>query len=225
MTSDEIREITLKSGADRCGIAPVERFKDAPSGFNPVDIYDKSQSVIVFLKQMPTEIIMASNPIPYSATSYMLYNELDVIGLHLCRELEKRGHHAIPVPADTPYLYWDESIKRGQGILSLRHAAYHAGLGFLGRSNLLINRDLGNMVYIGAVLSDLELDPDPIADDLNCPDNCTICIDSCPQSALNGTTVDQKICREVSFYKNERGFDIYDCNLCRKLCPLRTGAS
>jgi len=223
LISKEIKEFVLSTGADKCGIANIDRFSKTPEGFNPKDIYKNCKSIIVFLKQMPAEIILASNPIPYTHTAYLLYSELDRIGLELCKFLQKNNEHGIPIPADTPYLYWDEKNKHGKGIISLRHAAHLAGLGIIGKNTLLINRELGNMVYIGAVLTNIKLDSDPLEENLKCPPKCRICIDACPQQALNGETVNQKLCRQFSFYKNERGFDIYACNACRKVCVLRTG--
>jgi epoxyqueuosine reductase len=223
LTRKIIKEFVIKHGADKCGIAAVERFAEAPIGFHPTDIYKGCQSVIVFLKQMPTEIILASNPVPYTLAASLLYSDLDRIALELSGFMQKNGMHGIPVPADNPYLSWDEENKHGQGILSLRHSAYLAGLGFLGRNTLLINEDLGNMVYIGAVLTNAKFESDPIVQEFNCPSKCRICLDACPQSALDGVTVNQKLCRQISFYKHKRGFDIYDCNECRKSCILRLG--
>ena len=223
LTSKELKEFVLSIGAEKCGIASVDRFSEAPEGFHPTDIYKECQSIIVFLRQMPTEIIFASNPIPYTHAATMLYSDLDRIGLETCIFLQRHGEHGIPIPADIPYLYWDEENKHGQGILSMRHSAHLAGLGFLGKNTLLINEDLGNMAYIGAILTNAKFDPDPMVKDFHCPAGCRICLDSCPQNALDGITVNQKLCREFSFYQNERGFDIYDCNKCRKSCILRTG--
>jgi len=223
MKADEIKKHALTLGAEKCGIASVDRFDKAPEGFHPIDIFSKCKSVIVFLIQMPTEIILASNPIPYTNTAYLLYSQLDRIGLELCKIIQKKGFYAVPIPADVPYIYWDDKNNRGQGIISLRHAGYFAGLGFLGRNTLLINSELGNMVYIGAVLTDIQLNADKIETNSKCPPKCRICIDVCPQKALDGTTVNQKLCRQISFYKHERGFDIYDCNACRKKCIFRTG--
>lgn len=222
-TSSEIKNLSLSLGADKCGIASVERFKNSPDGFHPLDIYPKCKSVVAFLVQMPAEIILASNPVPYSHTAHMIYSKLDNIGLEFCKSIDKTGNHAVPIPTDVPYLYWDSAKSRGMGILSLRHAGNLAGLGFLGRNNLLINPDLGNMVYIGAVLTDIDLEPDPVISNINCPPECRLCLDSCPQQALDGVTVDQKLCRQFSGLNHERGFDIYTCNVCRKVCVLRTG--
>jgi epoxyqueuosine reductase len=153
-TSTEIKNLALSLGAEKCGIASVDRFKKAPAGFHPNDIYLNCKSVIVFLIQMPTDIILASNPVPYSHTANLIYTKLDKIGLELSKTIENNGNHAVPIPSDVPFLYWDNVNSHGIGILSLRHASWLAGLGILGRNNLLINPDLGNMVYIGAILSD-----------------------------------------------------------------------
>lgn len=156
-------------------------------------------------------------------TAHLIYSALDQIGLNLCSQLEKLNIRAVPVPTDDPYLFYDAVNKHGMGILSLRHAGFNAGLGILGRNTLLINRDLGNMVYIGAVLIDTEIEPDPVVNDFACPENCTPCLDACPVKALNGVTVNQKLCRKYSCIHHARGWVIITCNECRKACLYRTG--
>ena len=127
------------------------------------------------------------------------------------------------MPTDDPYIYWDADNKHGMAIISMRHAAFNAGLGILGRNTLLINREFGNMVYIGALLIDAEIEPDPIVTDFACPENCRLCLDACPVKALDGVTVNQKLCRENSCFQHPRGWDIYTCNACRKVCLYRNG--
>jgi len=224
LPSEAIKSMTLRFGADKCGIAGIDRFSSAPSGFHPVDIYSKCRSVVVFLKKLPSEMILAENLVPYTNTALVCYSILDQIGLNLCTNLEALHIHAVPVPSDDPYLYWDAENMRGMGIMSLRHAAFHAGLGILGRNTLLINRELGNMVYIGAVLTDAAIEPDPMVDDFTCPPDCRLCLDACPAQALNGITVIQKKCREKSFIRHVRGWHIYQCANCRKACPYRNGS-
>ncbi|MGA3014719.1 MAG: hypothetical protein ABSD71_11895 [Bacteroidales bacterium] len=221
--ANEIKSIALELGADRCGIAGNDSFSSAPAGFRPTDIWSKCKSVVVFLKKLPSEVIMTENPVAYTHTAHVIYSTLDLIGMSLGSKLEKLDIKTVPVPTDVPYLYWDAENKHGMGILSMRHAAFNAGLGILGRNTLLINHDLGNMVYIGAVLTDTELEPDPVVNDFTCPENCDLCLVSCPVSALDGITVNQKLCRENSCLVHPRGWDIYTCTECRKVCPLRTG--
>jgi epoxyqueuosine reductase QueG len=221
LAPEEIKSIAPGLGADQCGIASAERFYDAPKGFHPRDVYSKCKSVVVFLKQMPPEVINSENPVVYTHTARILYNALDKIGLNLCYALEKHIIHAVPVPTDVPYLHWDAENKHGMGIISMRHAAFNAGLGILGRNTLLINRELGNLVYIGAILIDVAVDPDPLVTDFACPTDCSLCLDACPVKALDGVTVDQTLCRESSTLEHPRGWDIYTCSKCRQVCPLR----
>jgi len=61
VSAEEIRSIALGFGADQCGIASTERFVEAPIGFHPRDIYSKCKSVVVFLKQMPRDVINTEN--------------------------------------------------------------------------------------------------------------------------------------------------------------------
>jgi len=222
INSSRVKEIATQLGAEKCGIADINRFGDAPEGFHPRDTYPKTASVIVFLKSMPADIIMCPNPVPYTSAAYLIYSEIVRIGLSLTRHLGEHRVGAVPVPCDTPYLRWNSETCHGQGILSMRHSGVLAGLGYLGRNTLLINRELGNMVYIGAVLADHPFEPDPVISD-ECPSGCSICIDSCPQSALTGKTVIQKLCRAKSLFRTERGFDLYNCSRCRQSCPRRLG--
>ena len=206
-------------GADRCGISGTGRFSEAPEGFKPTDIWSRAGSVIVFLKRMPAQAIRTENVAVYSHAAYVLYSSLDKIGLELSIRLQDKGVGAVPIPTDVPYLFWDSESLRGMGILSLRHAAQNAGLGFLGRNNLLINEDFGSMVYIGAILTDAVLEEDPLSLATGCPKGCSLCLDSCPVSALDGTTVRQNLCRPHSCHVHPRGWDLYVCNECRKVCP------
>lgn len=91
------------------------------------------------------------------------------------------------------------------------------------KSTIFINEVLGNMVYIGAVLIDAEVEPDPLVEGFKCPTSCRKCLKACPQQAMDGVTVNQKLCREKSVVKAGRGWDLYYCSECRKVCPYRIG--
>jgi len=218
-----VKAIAQSLGAEQCGVASADSFSAAPEGFRPTDIYAPCRSVVVFLKAMPAAITQAANPVPYSSTAYLIYAELDRLGLELVRELERLGAPAVPVPCDTPYLHWDEGSRHGMGILSMRHAAQLAGLGRLGRNTLLMNEELGNLAYIGAVLTQAELEPDQSLEGSPCPESCRICQDACPEKALIGRTVIQARCRRRSIVDVGHGFSIYNCHACRSRCPRSPG--
>jgi len=46
INSQEVKEWIIKYGAELCGIAPVARFKDAPAGFHPRDIFPECKFLL-----------------------------------------------------------------------------------------------------------------------------------------------------------------------------------
>lgn len=223
LSATEVKEMAISQGADLCGIASAGRFVDAPEGFRPTDIFPKCRSVIVFARRIPVGPAFAVTPVPYTKIKETSMKELEGIGMRLSLLLEDRGILTVPVPPDDPYEYWDHDTMTGRGILSMRHAGYLAGLGILGKNTLLLNEDFGNMIHIGAVLVDAELEQDPLSSFKGCPEKCSVCIDACPQKALDGVTVKQKLCRSFAFPTTEKGYELYGCNLCRRSCPRCLG--
>ena len=219
MNSKTIKNIAYELGADLCGIASVERFQDAPSGFSPLDIYSKCESVIVFAKRVPAGSLSAESCVPYTHASNMVTLEVDRIGVKFCLILEDSRVKTVPIPSDDPSEYWEAETQYARGVLSLRHAGYLAGLGVMGKNTLLVNEKYGNMIQMGAILVDIKLESDPIADFSVCRENCSLCMDKCPQKALDGETVNQKNCRTLSNFVTERGFVLKRCHLCRSVCP------
>ena len=223
ISSEEVRKNILELGADMCGFAPVERFSEAPQGFHPCDIFKNCKSVIVFAKKVPNGSLYANSCIPYTHVNSFLTIEVDFLTLDIVRMFEKLDITCVPIPSDDPYEYWEPENSYGRAILSLKHAGYFAGLGILGKNTLLINKDFGNMIQIGAVLVNQVFEGDPLAEYQVCPPDCRICIDNCPKDALDGRTVNQKLCRSLSTFKTEKGYVLKKCNLCRKLCPSVLG--
>jgi epoxyqueuosine reductase QueG len=214
-----IKKMAYDLGADLCGVASVEGFSAAPKGFNPRDIYSQTKSVLVFAKRVPRETLFAESCIPYTHVNTLVTQEVDRLAFTLSLHLEDRGIANVMVPSDDPYEHWDSAEHYGRAILSLRHAGYTAGLGRLGKNTLLINEKYGNMIQIGALLIAEALDQDEMAYYEVCPEACSICLQSCPTNALDGTTVKQKACRPLSVHKTEKGYVLKKCWECRKVCP------
>jgi epoxyqueuosine reductase QueG len=223
ISSKTIKKRTIQYGADICGVAPVARFVDAPKGFHPCDIYPDCRSVVTFASHFPLSTLQAKINAPYTLVRNRMVDKLDWISFHLSSELEMEGVLSIPIPSAAPYEYWDSDRNHGRGILSLKHAGVLAGLGVFGKNTLLINETFGNMVWLGAILVSIELEPDPIASYEGCISGCTLCVDSCPQHALDGITIDQKLCRERSNSCTDGGGWVLSCNICRKVCPYHKG--
>jgi epoxyqueuosine reductase QueG len=223
ISSNEVKKKALGLGAKVCGIAPVQRFKEAPKGFHPADIFPETKSVVALAKLLPEGTLQANSPVPYSSAYDVLLDDVIRITFELCLQLERNdGLIAVPIPSE-PYEYWDDEQKVGKGILSLKHAGYLAGLGSIGRNSLLANAEYGNRLLLGAALLNVTLEGDPITDYQFCDDNCNLCMKSCPVSAIHDSTVNQKLCRSNSGYLTKKGYFLYVCNECRKVCPNGPG--
>ena len=220
MKAEMVKEMASSLGADVCGIASIDRFTEAPKGFHPNDIMPNAKSVVVFGKQSSKTLFEARSNVPYTLVRNKLAEHLDNIAMTLIAKVEESGNGAIPIPSVEPYEYWDTECRHGRGILSLKHAAQLAGLGRLGKNTLLINKKFGNRLWLGAILTSSAIEPDPISSFEGCKSSCSICLDACPQKALDGITVNQKRCREIVYTSTEGGGGIYACNVCRKMCPF-----
>ena len=136
--TNNLKNMMKNLGADLVGIAPVERFVDAPDGFHPKDIYPATKSVIAYAKRLPNGVFGANNYVPYTFATNTITYGVHRIACDIAIKLHDLRITAVPIPSE-PYEYWDQEKCEGRGILSLRHAAYLAGLGVLGRNTLIIN--------------------------------------------------------------------------------------
>lgn len=222
----DLKALALESGVDLCGIAPVERFTGAPIGFHPVDIYPDCKSVLAFAKRLPSGVLEATTCIPYTFATGKVLQELEQITVDIARKLDDEGIQNVPIPPDDPYEHWESARLHGQGILSMRHAAWLAGIGVLGKNTLLITPQFGNMVQLGAILLGIDVEGDPLlSSEELCIPSCRLCLDSCPQGALTGDTVIQELCRPLTCFTSERGFCLKKCYECRRVCPHALGVN
>ena len=222
MDSRSIKEITMNLGADLCGIASLERFKKAPTGFRPQDLFPDVKSVVVFAKRLPHSLFLTESPIPYSVIDEFASEEVTGIAYELSIKLENLDISALPVPT-VPYDYWDAGTMTGKGLISFRHAGLMAGLGGIGRNGILNNPTYGNLIKLGVVLINLELESDPVLERTFCSDKCNLCVDNCPSGALGLNAVKQKNCRLYSETSTKKGSPITSCYNCRKICPSWSG--
>lgn len=218
-----IKEVVISYGADVCGIANIDRFKNAPQGFSPIDIFEGCKSVIVFGIALPKGITKVDSRLIYGHFNSFICQKADEISLLGAKKIEERFKAlAVPVPCDAPYDFWDKENMIGKGLISMKHAAVLSGIGEIGKNSLLINPKYGNLLTVGAILTDLDLQSDELCEDI-CIKSCTKCLDNCPVNAIQHGTVNQKLCRITSYSKTERGFDTVECNMCRVICPMRFG--
>ena len=106
--------------------------------------------------------------------------------------------------------------------------AAHAGLGWIGKHSLVINRDLGSWLLLAGVATTVPLEPDGLVDD-QCG-TCTLCLDACPTGAIVAPRdVDARACLSYltieldgpvpEAAKAQVGDHLYGCDVCQEVCP------
>jgi len=160
----------------------------------------------------------------YRHHSYDVVNQaLDQIALQVANTIQREGYRALPIPASKRAS--DELIA---GVFSQKLAAHLAGLGWIGKSCLLVTPDHGPRVRWIAVLTDAPLAPTGTPMESRCG-KCTVCVDICPVHAFTGRPFREDEPREARFdaalcdryFKElEAGSGPVVCGLCLYVCPF-----
>jgi epoxyqueuosine reductase QueG len=182
LTSKTVKKLAKDFGATLVGIANVERFEGAPPGHGPLDLMPQAKSVIVAgvripdpvvdydeyhlkMTEMNTDLAIRSN----MENFYMLmghYTEdmmLNVLAVKLANYLEiNLGLRSLPTPNAQHTGLGHSVMEAPMGFFSQRHAAVRAGLGEFGLSGLVITPQYGPRVRYVSVITEAELEPDPL---------------------------------------------------------------
>ena len=115
-----------------------------------------------------------------------------------------------------------------------RAAANQAGLGWFGKNTNILTPSHGSWVFLGQVITDLELTPDPPLSK-TCG-ACVRCIDACPTGAIVAPyVIDNSRCISYLTIENRgpipRGLRpqmldwVFGCDICQEVCPVNRKAS
>jgi epoxyqueuosine reductase len=142
---------------------------------------------------------------------------------HVLASLEQLAGRLAPHFPGSRYLSYVDT-----GPILEREWGVRAGLGWVGRHTLLLQRARGSYFLLGELLTDVEVETAPPAAD-HCG-SCTRCVDVCPTGALAGDyTMDPRRC--ISYLTIEHwsaiptalrpglGNWIFGCDLCQEACP------
>jgi epoxyqueuosine reductase len=224
----EIRSLARTLDADYFGVADLTGARDFihAQGGERVGRYPRGVVLGIVLQDSLVDLLPDGDPagaILYKHNSYDVVNlALDQIALRVANTLRRAGFEAFPVPASKRTD--DEHIS---GIFSQKLGAHLAGLGWIGKSCLLVTPDHGPRVRWVTILTDAPLCPTGSAMEPHCG-KCTACVDICPVRAFTGRSFLPHEPREARFdaaacdryFKEmERKKSVAVCGLCLWVCP------
>lgn len=106
-----------------------------------------------------------------------------------------------------------------------RYIAYLCGVGFVGKNGLLITKEYGSYVFLGEIITDLEIEKDIPKESL-C-EGCSLCINACPTKAISKNSCNSNIC--LSYITQKKHIEdywfkmlqgrIFGCDTCQEVCP------
>jgi|GEM_PF-71294 len=220
LTAAMVKEFAKAHGADLCGIANIERFKDAPPETNPLNIMPNAKSVVVLAgrilegsyKGIQTNTDWSTYWIYGYGTG--IYGPLDIALRDTMQFVEEFGYEATASPGSHTFLKHEapparEPVKEGKlpsnVVLHMRISAAAAGLGELGWSKVFLTPQFGPRQRFEIFITDAVLEPDPLFKGHICT-RCMKCVDVCPGHALSRD-------KKVSVKIEDRVFEWGDVDL------------
>jgi epoxyqueuosine reductase QueG len=211
-----IKALCCQWGGSLFGVADLRYFKkdDILLPASLIDHLSFGISVGFHLSDAILEEI-ESQPTPLYFHHYQRINILlDTIGLTVTSVIQDLGYKAMPIPA-SQIVDW----KNQRSHLSHKHVARAAGLGWIGRNNLLVNEQFGSRIRLVTILTDLPLmTSSSLSKD--CGD-CRRCLSVCPAGAIKERQeeFDHLRCYEqLRTFAKTLHFSHNICGVCVKAC-------
>lgn len=205
--TEQLKEELYRQGADLVGIGDLTALPENSRGKLPFGI-----SIAV---KFPKDVVSGIVDLP-TREYYDQYNKvngtLSQIASHAVTTLKGLGYQA--------------TTRTG---LPQKTVATRAGIGWVGKSNLLVTEQYGSMIRLASVLTDAPLTAAEPINESKCGD-CRLCVDACPAGALTGklwdTTVsrdeilDTSACSAMAVSRSIQGFGIPIelCGKCFAVC-------
>jgi epoxyqueuosine reductase QueG len=216
----EVERRLRNEGASLVGFADVSALPASITSGLP-----RAVSIAVRLDRAVVREI-ENGPTPRYFAEYNRINAL-LVQLSECAAslLIRAGYRADPVQSTT------ERFNPVTLSMPVQHKtiATRAGLGWIGKSALLVTKEYGPAVRLGSVLTDADLQTGTPTDDSHCG-HCRRCVDRCPASAIVGNNwqvgmalesiYDAPACHAMAVkLSNKAGFMATICGICIHACP------
>lgn len=229
LTKEQVKQYAKNLGADIVGIASMDRFEGVPKQMDPRYIMPEAKSMIVMGFRVMRgslrgieEGTFFSN---YAAMGYggLTYMYIPMTVINLCKIIEDEGYEAIPLghQSDWRGIDNDGNLRENYSkpvspdkpqpdiMLHLRICGYLAGLGEIGYSKMFLTPEFGPRLRLGVVLTELELEPDPIYDGPELCNKCMACVRECPGGAISS-----KKTVKVNLAGHDVEWGELDCDAC-----------
>ena len=191
---EELRQTARKLGGD-LGVANIERFNNAPERMHPKNIFPECKTLITIAAPFPRGAYRGiSEGTHWSNYTFYSYNRLNtlfrpLITYKISCLLEDLGHEAVPIyPAVPERQGLAEPVAPGRPApdvnINVRIAGVACGLGEIGWSKVFIHNKWGPRVRLGTILTDAELEPDPLVKPGTLCKKCMKCAKDCPGGAI-----------------------------------------
>jgi len=240
--SRQIKSWAIELGFDACGIAKVQTLPENArnleswlgNGYNAGMKYlgkylNKRSDIKNLVENAKTVIVVLSG---YNPSVYPFKNKhLKISRYALAADYHKTVKNKLKLLL--------KKIKENYGELEGRTFvdsaplfekawAHKAGLGWIGKNSLLLNKEFGSFCFLGELVVNLELEYDsPVQ--TTC-ESCKLCIESCPTRAIvSPHVIDANYCIAYNTIENKgqvpkevqrkmNGW-IYGCDICQEVCP------
>lgn len=220
MGENELKEYLISLGASLVGFAGLSKINFKETG-------NMKFGIAIAIRMQP-EIIEKINDGPTEEyfREYNLINEkLDSIVMSCVKYIEAKGFNAIG--QTTTFVTSDDNLNTA---LPHKTVATRAGLGWIGKSALLITPQYGSAIRLSSVITDMPLPIDSPINESKCG-NCINCVAACPAKAIKNTiwnvntTREQLVeafkCRQKAreLLKQRIGVEMSLCGKCIEVCP------
>ncbi len=228
---EQIRRLAGELGADFYGVADLgpAREEVLRQGGEEMAAYPRAISFGIALfdsivDELPRRLEDRSVSVNYLHHCYDVINaRLDLIASRLAGELTRQNHRSLPLPSKE---HFDNERICAQ--FSHKLAAHLAGLGWIGKSCLLVTPQVGPRVRWNTVLTHAPLQPTGEPMQERCAD-CNDCVEICPQAAFTGRAFraeepreeryDAGKCKSYFISMAESAGRRAACGLCLYVCP------
>ena len=213
---DELKKYLLSQGASKVGYADVEglanEFIDLPNGI----------SLVLKLPKKAIEYVNNDEFEDYWKCFHSKVAELKEIALKGEEYIKSKGYNAFALTMERNECDMEKLLS----ILPYKTIATESGMGWIGRSALLVTPEYGSAITLCSILTDMPLEFDNPITDSEC-DECENCQNACPVKAINPQKwndrlnrkdiIDIEACSEyiIDQYKNGLG-----CTKCMSECKL-----